>query len=802
MDFASRGVTFLLKAEIDPSARKTLEDFGGRITAIQAAIDQVANSAAQKTATVIQAATKGAADAIQGVQQASAQAAAVVAQNAVAANAKATATMTANTVQGLDNINAAVAAAMAKRQALIDAANAKELAKEEELYKKKEDAALNLQSILTDIQTAAAAGLELDDSVTEVFQEAAQAALEAGQEYDKYQTNKTKRAEQEAAKRERAELNAVDREIKTLERKAEKEIELERKAAMAAPAKYDAMMEKSSNAARRIITESTEMTESIMRFARGLAHAGLVGEKDMQKVLDTLLRMQSIMDVFSGGVRALIKMDEMYRALRTSITAAAAAQEILNTSQARGMVTSRAATGGAVAGVVGGIAGQTFGQQVATQGVIGATAGRVTGAAVGYGGAALSGIGNAAVGGLGPLGGAGVGVAGGGAAAVGASILAAGAGIAFALTSAGLTIREAAKNGFGQGATKGSFVESVGTSGWNPFASLLYSTDKNRNSSLAGGTFGMFNPIGLGVAAAKTRQDEKDAEKSQQKTIELIAQKNALQERAANLQREYLQLAKEEESILLSRKMAAAELLKPEERRKFIRTELNELEKVADQAKAADPDDTEASTRLEAARDAILRWQDRRLANEREIARVRRDAAQEDLAVSKQALEDVERRIEAEKRRAMSAAERFGMMSEEDRGDVLSIKQRLDAGDKSLTGEELSKVKGFSGATDEKVSQFARDVASKSGFDKAFGGENAAEMQNLQNLEKKLQVEVKQKTDVIVRIDEDLDLLAKKIAEEVDEVNKERQDALATKVAELTKQYQQIRDGLKNRVGG
>lgn len=798
MDFANRGVTFILKAEIDPAARKTLDDFGGRITAVQAAIDQVASSAAQKTSTVVQSAAKVAADAIQGVQQVSAQAAAVVAQNAVAANAKATAAMTANTVQGMENINSAVAAAMAKRQALIDAANAKELAKERALYAAREEAVRNMQAVMEDLANMQTHGIETDAQFDEDFQELAEQALEAGRAYDKYQDDKTKKAEQEAAKREKAELAAVEREIKTLERKAEKEVELERKTAMEAPAKYDSLMEKSSNAARRIVMESTEMTESIMRFARGLAHAGLVGEKDMQKVMDTLLRMQSIMDVFSGGVRALIKMDEMYRALRTSITAAAAAQEILNASQARGAIVGNVATRSAAGGVVGGVIGQTFGQQIATQGVAGAVAGRVSGMAVG----ALSGIGGAATSGLGVLGGAGVGVAGGGVAAVGASILAAGASIAFALTSAGLTIREAAKNGFGQGATKGSFVESVGTSGWNPFAAMLYSTDKNRNSSLAGGTLGMFNPIGLGVASAKTRQDEKDAEAHQQKVIALIAQKNALQERAANLQREYMQLAKEEAAIAESRRFAAVELLKPEEKRQEILAQISDLQSVIDQAKKADPEDTEASASLVAARESIIRWQERRLANEKEISQVRRDAAREDLAISKQALEDVERRIEAEKRRAMSAAERFGLMSEEDRGDVLSIKKRLDAGDKTLTGEELSKVRGFSAITDDKVSQFAQDVAAKSGFGKAFGGENAAEMQNLQSLEKKLQLEVKQKTDVIVRIDEDIDLLAKKISEQIDEVNAERQDQLAVKVAELQKQYQQIKDGLKNRVGG
>jgi len=201
------------------------------------------------------------------------------------------------------------------------------------------------------------------------------------------------------------------------------------------------------------------------------------------------------------------------------------------------------------------------------------------------------------------------------------------------------------------------------------------------------------------------------------------------------------------------------------------------------------------------ARDQVIKWMEKRLSHEREISREQKTAANESLSKSKDLLRSIEDQIRAKRESNMSARESFGMKSDEEQQDILSIKRRVDQGDKSVSPEEISKLRGLSGRTDKQISAFAQSRAKAGGFDAAFGREQRQEVQQLDAIRKKLQVEVKQKTDIVVKIDRDIEAEAQSIAKQINVQQAIQNSDLAKRVQEITTEQAENNRRFKNRTG-
>ena len=242
------------------------------------------------------------------------------------------------------------------------------------------------------------------------------------------------------------------------ELKGLKSIEAEQERAVASAARRN---EKIGSSMGRVISAFSEGSEALMRFVSGIQHLGLIGEKDLQKVQDAILRIQGTTQVFTGLIRLIRQASEGYDAYRKVVLLTAEAHTTLaaaKTAEAAagtiGGAVGRAATGGAPAGSAGAAIGGVAGGAVAgsTLGAL-ATAGASAGVGIGTGLGAV-GISTAGLGGLTIL------------SAAGAAI----AGLAVDLYAFKELLNEWKKFDFGQGATKGGFVERMGTSSLNPFA--------------------------------------------------------------------------------------------------------------------------------------------------------------------------------------------------------------------------------------------------------------------------------------------------------------------------------------------
>ncbi len=214
-------------------------------------------------------------------------------------------------------------------------------------------------------------------------------------------------------------------------------------------------------------TEAFKMSLSgAMSLGRGVAMLGLVGEKDTQKLLEGLIKIQAAFDIMRGSIETVQGLTRAWKAYRAAVAAAAAARTTLTAAQTVGGVVSGAAGGMAARGrvaagrSVAGDIGLAAAGNIAGEGVIAGTS-RVAArrAAGGIGGAVAGGAGGAAALGLGAkaapaVGGAGL-VTGAGIGAV--------AGVGAAGVSTFQFGRDVGQFGFMGGAEPGSWLDYIAT---------------------------------------------------------------------------------------------------------------------------------------------------------------------------------------------------------------------------------------------------------------------------------------------------------------------------------------------------
>lgn len=297
--------------------------------------------------------------------------------------------------------------------------------------------------------------------------------------------------------------------------------------------------------------------------------------------------------------------------------------------------------------------------------------------------------------------------------------------------------------------------------------------------------------------------------REQEKSLQLVKKSEKSKEDDA-FQRSVYDKLEVQKAPLLKEQLTIQEALS---KNRFEQATLAEKTKTIDQEIAKYSKDALQGTA--GARDEVIRWLEKRKTNEREIAREKRQSATEDLQASQNLqrllqdqLKTIQQQIEAKRDSNRSALERFGMKSEEEQKDIISIAGRLRAGDKTVTPEDASKVQGFSDELDTKVSRFAISRANLGGARQLFGNRNDTQLRQLEGqrkqldqLSQKVQMEVKQKTDFIVKLDSFSEADAKKIAAEIDAQYEVRLKELGKKINDFIVQQKPINDAFKARTG-
>ena len=717
---AERGVRFTLQVATDQAAKAELN-------AIARAVDAVQQKASAATAS---------------------------ASAVLASIPKASASGTDPSVMSAKEVNDRIQAVLAQRAALHEANNAKlaqldaqRLAAADKFATEFQAIGMRLFNDEIDATTAA--------SMVESF---SQAATEAKTQYDSFQESLTSKAAKEAEKRTDKELQAlkkrqqfhiteakktIDAELKLIEDKAKKESDAARAAELAAKRQTEAQManytrlgEKAKNSSRQLLIQFGEINESVMRFARGLVMVGLAGEEDMGKLTKSLVKMQGYFDFFSGAVKTLTKMNEMYRHMTTAIQAATAAQTALNLAQGLdpgGRVIrdplnkdkTKQGAGGTAIGAAGNI-----GKEVASGGLDllllnALTGGKGTAAATSFGGKIATAIASKA----GPIG------------IVIGSALATYQGIK-AMVTGDFRPYEGAANPFM----------------WGKRKDLRNAEEWTKKMG------GKANLEDLSKAIVETPRQK--ADRAANKEIdELTAKKIKAEQELKKSANERMRATLEEQ--------------KPLEARKTIATEL------AKQYKAIHKN--EAGAHAE-----VIEWQRKRLSNEKQISQEKAQAARASAATAKDELDAVIKRQEALRQGVMSAAERFATLDPLKQRELLATQKRIAGGDRTLTVEQLQSARGFGEKTDERISKELQRRAAAQGFG-VFAKESFAEIAALDQTRKKLEVEVKQKLDFAIKIEADYDDLAKRIAVEIDKQQRAENIALLKKVnSEIAKLKSQI----------
>lgn len=506
--------------------------------------------------------------------------------------------------------------------------------------------------------------------------------------------------------------------------------------------------EQISSSAGRIVSAISEGSEAVMRLARGFAHLGLVGEKDLQKLTDSLLWIQGSTEIFTGLVRSIRQVSEGYDAYRRIIVLTTEAQIALNTATAASAAGTAARGGAAVAAGAAGAATPLMASLVTGVAAIG---GGIAGAGAAVGleaGASALGVFAAAIG-----------------TAVGAL---AGLGVA------AMTASESMKFGRGGGATPGGIVERIGTSSFNPFHLM------NRNLRDANG---QLNSTGQAFEAAEKAEKELSIAQERRK-LNLELEKRD-QEEINRLKADQASIASQQAATEREMHAARIALLTPEQKRSEFIKQIADLEK-------------NATLTAEQRGRSIIEVSRQRLQAEQEIHRTQLQAAQDAEREGQRKLADINQRIDAERNAMLSAQERFGLMTKEEQQGVLDITKRFRQGAGGVEAEDLKKIRGFSGAMDEQIAAEARRRAQAAGF----GQVQAGDIQRLRGLEQQratIEATIKADATVIAKLEVDSRNVADQINKQIDAQFKIIMQSMAEKIGQTALNVEKLESAMLQR---
>lgn len=649
---AERGVVFVLRTQIDPSARAMLDQFASEVQAKQAAVDSSITASA-------------------------AAAAAAVAQNASAASSQVenAAQVAADSIESI-NQKTIDYSTSSSEEIVTSWTNAitTMIDKSEEWGDYEKDSAEDIVGAWTKaIEERADLS---DEAFSEMFDKADKLVDYEKDSAEDIVGSWTKSFEQTTRERDKSNTQAIEGIRKQAAVHSESAETIQRR------------NEQINQSADKLVGVMAESTEAVAKLAGGFAYLGLVGETDLQKLQDSLLWIKGSTDIFIGLGKSIKSVSDGYEAYRKLVILTTEAQVALNAATAAGAAIQGAAGAAAGSSAAGGIAraGSEIAGDIAGGAAGGASASLMTRLAMGATSAGGTVAGAGAAAGF-TAGASALGVF---ATAIGAAVSAVGG-----LTVAALTFAESQKYGRGMGAAAGGMVENIGTSGFNPFFQIL------RNTSSGG----MLQDRGVDA-----KQAYEDAEKAEKKLAIAQAQRQLnleLQKRdeaeITRMKAEQASIANQQAAIEKEMESARMAALTPEERRAELVKQIGVLQ-------------TNAALSAEERGRAIIDLSRQRLQAEQEIHRTQLQAAQDAEREDQRKLADVNQRIEAERNSMLSAQERFGLMSGEEQQGVLDITRRFRQGAGNVDAEELRKIRGFSGAMDEQIAAEARRRAQAAGF--------------------------------------------------------------------------------------
>jgi len=722
---AERGVVFVLKAQVDPQAKAMVEQFAADIQSKQSAVDSAIQAAAANQAAAIaqsQAQASSRVQASSGVSQNAVQQFIDQTTQAEQAYYQQQAARLAQSQQAQDAAQEIQAMSyeelMAERESIASAGFEREKAIHAKALQDEETA---MREYFQAVEELRKKGLADADSITDaevvLIHELEMAAVKAVENREKADAKFAQQASRERTRSVSEALQGIER---------------ERAAREQAAAEALIRNERISTSTARIVSSISEGTEAVMRFARGFAHLGLVGETDLKKLTDSLLWIQGSTEIFTGLIRSIRQAAEGYDAYRKVVQLTAEAQQALNAATAAGAaiqggaaVTGAAAAGGASTPLM--TRGVTF-----AAGVGGGLAARAATIGLEAGGSSL---------------------------AVFGAALAAATSTIFALGSAAAVTAERMKGfeAFG-GATPKGLVESIGTNSFNPMFLMLRFMDTQRIERLTGTqSGGMFRDERGDTKQAWEQALAAEKQLSEaQKLRQFNLAKQAQDEQEINRMQVARASAISQQSAL-AREMTDASIraLEPEQRR-------SELLKVI-----ANTESNSALTVEDRAR-RVIQLSRERLQTEQEIHRTQLQAARDAEREDQRKLDDINKRIESERASMLSAQERFGLMNEAEQQNVLDISSRLQRGGAAgLDVQELQKLRGFSGAIDEQIAAEARRRAQAAGF----GAVQAGDFQRIQGLEQQrvqIQASIKAQAEVVARLEIDAKAVADQINQQID----------------------------------
>lgn len=196
---------------------------------------------------------------------------------------------------------------------------------------------------------------------------------------------KQRTEEDRLAAEEKAQQRAADKERKRREKEANDNRRLIEQQAAEQEKADQRIIRSHETATRQLLAGRRQLTEGLLstqeavnRLGRGFTLLGLIGEKDMAKIVAELAKVQAIIDITSGGVRLYVSLTKAVDGYTKSVSAAAAAEAALAAARGR----SAAAGGAGALSAAGG----------AAQGVGSLASGGGGAAAVGTGGTVLAAV--------------------------------------------------------------------------------------------------------------------------------------------------------------------------------------------------------------------------------------------------------------------------------------------------------------------------------------------------------------------------------------------------------------------------
>lgn len=454
-------------------------------------------------------------------------------------------------------------------------------------------------------------------------------------------------------------------------------------------------------AARNLREQFSELSESVMRVGRGITLLGLAGEKDLAKLQEGLLRAQAVMDIFSGGLKVVNKLERAWSAYVTMIETANVAMATHN---------ALSAIGGA-AGLVKGV-GSAAVRTTATS-----TAGRaVSAGAAAAGGAGLmallSRINPLALLGKSPAAVTNLASIGGRMAAVDAVAGGTGARGALGHMAARYGFSNMAAGGAtaagGMGARAVPVIGQMYTAGMAGYAvgsGLSHVTGMRTAGDMIGRNFGANNYQETAAAEKRSTAYSERMAKIDEAHVAALKERSDIEQGLMGIADRMFQLklsgmSNEEKSAAIAKAR-----IDSEQKVMVLRQRLASL------TGAEETQRPSLMASIERHQERVNQLVEQRGETEKAIAQTRVTSARHALDSARRELDTVTSRIKSEQDALKTAEERFGLMSRADQQEVMQLLAKARAG-KQLDAGQVSKLKSLGTTEAERLaSAQARNLA-------------------------------------------------------------------------------------------